>query len=304
MERSVAAGVDPSPASFAAADWAAREALRRGLSLRLLCAWEQPKREILGPAAQTVARERPVRSPDYAAESVLRRASSDLAARYPRLRLTTADVEGPPVEALLDAARHCELLALGSRSLGVVSGFLVGAIALGVLARTDRPVVLVRGGELAEDDRLRDVDAVPPRGARHREVVLGLDLHHPYEQVIDFAFDAAAVRGAPLHVIHVRDSPAPGDDVRGSSDTAADARERRALSDALLPWHEKFPEIQVRQETTTGGAAERLVLAAPGAGLLVVGRWTERPVAGARLGPVAHAVLSHAPCPIAVIPHS
>ncbi|AWN30588.1 hypothetical protein DKG71_34745 [Streptomyces sp. NEAU-S7GS2] len=40
MTRPVAVGLDGSPASLAAADWGAREALRRDLPLRLVHAWE------------------------------------------------------------------------------------------------------------------------------------------------------------------------------------------------------------------------------------------------------------------------
>ncbi|MFD0069820.1 universal stress protein, partial [Streptomyces sp. NPDC127574] len=38
--------------------------------------------------------------------------------------------------------------------------------------------------------------------------------------------------------------------------------------------------------------------------LMVVGRRVERSAVGGRIGSVAHAVMHHAPCPVAVVPHS
>ncbi|MFI6471212.1 universal stress protein [Streptomyces sp. NPDC050516] len=42
MLQPIVVGLDGSRESVAAADWAAREALRRGLPLRLIHAWEGP----------------------------------------------------------------------------------------------------------------------------------------------------------------------------------------------------------------------------------------------------------------------
>lgn len=49
--------------------------------------------------------------------------------------------------------------------------------------------------------------------------------------------------------------------------------------------------------------AEVLLGAASQAGLMVVGRLINRPAVGPRLGHVAHALLHHAACPVAVVPH-
>ncbi|MFF6881484.1 MULTISPECIES: universal stress protein [unclassified Streptomyces] len=49
--------------------------------------------------------------------------------------------------------------------------------------------------------------------------------------------------------------------------------------------------------------AEALLNASRNADLLVVGRRTEPTAAEGRLGPVTHAVLHHARCPVAVVPH-
>ncbi|GAB2809169.1 universal stress protein [Streptomyces daliensis] len=74
MPRPVAAGVDGSPESLAAAGWAAREAVRRGLPLWLVYA-----DETLPTGALTVPRER--------AEELLDRSRALLSARHPGLKL-------------------------------------------------------------------------------------------------------------------------------------------------------------------------------------------------------------------------
>ncbi|GAA4073638.1 hypothetical protein GCM10022233_58930 [Streptomyces shaanxiensis] len=62
----VVAGVDGWPEGFAAADWAAREALRRGLSLRLVHAWESGA---AGGRPEAALPE--LRAPQYRARHVL-----------------------------------------------------------------------------------------------------------------------------------------------------------------------------------------------------------------------------------------
>jgi nucleotide-binding universal stress UspA family protein len=75
------------------------------------------------------------------------------------------------------------------------------------------------------------------------------------------------------------------------------------LSDALRPWQEKYPRVAVATDLMLLHAAEALLNASRGADLLVVGRRTDPRAAEGRLGPVAHAVLHHARCPVAVAPH-
>ncbi|MDH6144283.1 nucleotide-binding universal stress UspA family protein [Kitasatospora sp. GP30] len=48
MEGPIVVGFDGSPESAAAADWAAREAVCRGLPLALVQAWPWPPRHVLG----------------------------------------------------------------------------------------------------------------------------------------------------------------------------------------------------------------------------------------------------------------
>jgi len=80
------------------------------------------------------------------------------------------------------------------------------------------------------------------------------------------------------------------------------AEAERRLTALLAPWHEKFPTVSVRQTPYQGRPAHALVKAAEGAGLLVVGRRRRRAV-GPHASPVAHALIHHVRCPLALVPH-
>lgn len=71
----------------------------------------------------------------------------------------------------------------------------------------------------------------------------------------------------------------------------------------LRPWCGKFPTATVTETVVEGRAATELTHAATGAGLVVVRRRTQNGHLGVRTGPVTHAVVGHAGCPVAVVPH-
>jgi nucleotide-binding universal stress UspA family protein len=292
----VTAGVDTSGESLAAAHWAAREALRRGVPLRLVHAWEPP-----GPRDE---RHRE-------AEETLERAVRSVHAAHPGLEPKPVLLPDSPVAALLTAAGEAEMMVLGSRGLGRVAGFVVGSVSQRVVARSPRPVVLVRAGETSADEHLPPLDGVSPEEIPeipYREVVLGLDLGHLRDEPVKFAFEAARRRGTALHVVHaVGDLPADAahDPSRPAHDTPRTlAGHERLLAAALRPWCEKFPGVPVSETVSAGRAAPQLVRASTRACLVVVGRRTPEARLGPHIGSVAHAVLHHVACPVAVVPHA
>ncbi|MGW6707684.1 universal stress protein [Streptomyces sp. NPDC054956] len=302
MSRTVIAGLDGSPASLAAAEWAAREARLRRLPLKLLHAVEE-----WIPSYGYAARTEATPSPQYWGERIPREVAQQLAERHPGLDITTEQVDGRPLTVLVAAAQGAEVLVLGSRGLGVLTGFLVGSVSQAVLAHAERPVVVVRPGAWTDADRLPASDGGgSPEGA-DRPVVLGLDLSHPCDELLEHAFDAAAVRRAPLRVIHGWSMPpafafdpallAP--EVRdGMAASAA-----MALGDALRPWRGKYPDVRVEESCSVGRPAHQLIEASADSSLVVVGRRIRRSAMGTHLGPVVHAVLHHATAPVAVVPH-
>jgi nucleotide-binding universal stress UspA family protein len=297
MMRPVVAGLDGSQESLAAADWAAREALRRGRPLRLVHAWEGL------PDDDTEAGLPEVRAPQYRARRVLRGAVELLGKRYPRLYVAAEQVRRQPGPALVAEAANAELLVIGGRGAGGIGGFLSGSVALAVVAHAERPVVLVRAGETAADEHLPDRSGRASAGTPYRDVAVAVDIGGPCDDVLDFAFHAADLRTAPLRAVHAWHAPltraGPGVEERTRNLEEAE----RELTKLLEPWRAKYPGVAVRENLHEGRAAHVLTRAAGGAGLLVVGRRRRPATVGPHLGPVAHALLHHVHRPVVVVPH-
>ncbi|MFJ9770604.1 universal stress protein [Kitasatospora sp. NPDC101157] len=280
MNGPVVAGFDGSPESLAAARWAAEEARQRGLPLELLQAWPWPKLDVVGSnEVYTRSREQ------------LASFESNLRASHGGLSISSSHRPADPAEALEAAARNSALLVLGSRGLGTVHGFLVGSVSQEVLGRAACPVVLVRASD----------------GGTDGPVLVGLDLARPADEVLDFAFEAAARCSAPLRVLHAWTPPAGtayvSFDAIGSVEKDFSDAERGRLADALDPWRARHPEVAVTADLVHGSPAVEIVNAAPTARLLVLGRRIRRMPLGARLGPVAHAAIHHVDCPVVIVPH-
>ncbi|PJE95317.1 stress-inducible protein [Streptomyces carminius] len=298
MVRTVTVGVDGSRESLAAADWAAREARRREVPLRLVHVREPDPFTLQDSGADSETRQ-------HWAERIPREAADTLAGRYPGLEITTEQRTGNPSAELIDAAQEAEVLVIGSRGLGIVTGFLVGSVALSTVGRVGCPVVLVRAGEDGQEER--DGREQAPAEAPEGDVVLGLELYRPCEELLEFAFDAAARRGAALRVVHGWNPPL----VYGIDPIAVDPRlatdlaeeSARVLKDTLRPWREKYPGVEVRAQAVIGRPARHLLEAAEDACLVVVGRRNRRSPLGFHIGPVAHGVMHHATVPVAVVPH-
>lgn len=155
MPHDITVGVDGSPAGLAAAHWAAEEAGRRGTGLGVVHAWNSHPRP-----APYVPMDRTEH--DWAAE-ILHEAVRSIEAAHPDLRVTERLVRDSTVAALVAAAADSEMLVLGSRGLGAFSGFVTGAVSQRVVARSPRPVVLVR----AAGRPPRSI-CPPPTGSRRR----------------------------------------------------------------------------------------------------------------------------------------
>ncbi|NML55219.1 universal stress protein [Streptomyces sp. R302] len=284
----IVAGVDGSPESLAAAEWAAREAEHRGVALRLAHAWRWEPLDL--PLVQDQGAQ------EQAAEAVVRAAERDVTARHPGLAVTAEVLTDTPVAALLAAQDGAGMLVIGSRGHGAVAGFLLGSYGQQIIAAASRPVVAVR----ARDDRA----AEPPTG----EILVGQQgSPEDSEEVLRFAFETADARGAAIRAVRAWSLPSLYAFSPASLRLADDSGglvpfEEKALREALAPWRERYPHVPVTEHVELGSAGQVLLTTSGAAQLLVVGRRAKRGALGGRIGSVAHAALHLAPCPVAVVP--
>lgn len=291
MTRPITVGVDGTPESKAAAAWAGREAVRRDVPLRIVYAWQRQPTDVAVTVDQDTQAEW--------ARELVRQAERAAGERHPGLTVTAEILEGrTAVESLVAAAAEAETLVLGSRGHGAIVGFLLGSVGQQVLSETERPLVLVRS-----DDH-------PEAEAGGREIVVGQ--HGGPEDssaALRFAFETAAARGAGLRAVRAWSLPpvfaySPGSMKLADEAGGLEPYEREALGEALRPWRERFPDVPVTEHVEIGSAAQVLLSVAGRAQLMVAGRRAHRRAVGSRIGSVAHALVHHAPCPVAVVPPS
>jgi nucleotide-binding universal stress UspA family protein len=275
MQREITVGVDRSARSRAAADWATREALLRGLPLRVV--------HVVPPAPLD-----PVEQWPYRPEAVADHVVAELTGRRPALRARAESLVGTPAPVLRAVGEDAELLVVGLRGEGGQAGITVGSTAAAVAADSSGPVVLVPGAS---------PDEAPAR--QSAGVTVGVDVRDPSAAALDFAFEAARLRGVRLHAVHAWELPAraaaPPLPVLEEDRATWEDNEVQLLSDALRPWRRKYPEVDVLEDVLLFTPSEALAHASEGAELVVVARHSGT-------SPTLRDLLGRSRCPVAVVP--
>ncbi|MER8159113.1 universal stress protein [Streptomyces sp. NPDC094472] len=310
VELPVVVGVDGSAAASDALDWAAELAGRRRLPLRVVHAslWERYEGYVAGTAADRPAER-------LHSEAVLATAAERAGRRVPALKVMTDLAADDAVTALLRAGQSAEALVVGSRGRGEFASLLLGSVGLGIAARAQCPVVVVRG-------RPENV-----HGGMNRVVVGIAERERPSQQepappsaAVAFALREARGRGGELEAVHAWRCAGPEDHGARENHGAHEghrARENHAaredharraaeLLDETLGGATAagLPPVPVAHRPVEGSARKALLDASAHADLLVVGARRRQGHFGMQLGLVNHAVLHHAKCPVAVVPVS
>jgi nucleotide-binding universal stress UspA family protein len=280
----VLVGVDGSEWSNAAVTWAADEARRLDVPLRILHAWMWPLYHVqLGPPPDAP----PGSGLRAQAERVLSDAAQLARATSPGTSVETSLTTGPAAVELLEAAAEARMLVVGHRGLGGFSGLLLGSVGVTVTARAPCPVVVVRGDST--------------QGGR---VVVGVDGSVQSQLALVTAFGEAARRRARLLVVHAWAMPlrAGGGDGAYATELARGEREGRLLAErATSQASADFPDVVVAVTVGDRSAGAELVAASHEAQLVVVGSRGVGGLRGLLLGSTAQVLLHHAACPVLVV---
>ncbi|MBW4718417.1 universal stress protein [Saccharothrix obliqua] len=282
MSVPIVVGVDGSTSALSAVRWAAAEAARHHVALKLVHAYLVPGRgypEVVLTANEVrQALEEQGRQWLADAEAVVRAAEPDVEVG---VELAHSGAAG----AMVWESKRARLVVLGSRGLGGFTGVLVGSVAVAVAAHGECPVVVVR-------------EELPEGGP----VVVGVDGSPTSEQAVAFAFEAASMRDAPLVALLAgNDFPLVfGGPVPVDWDQVEE-QERLELAERLAGWQEKYPDVRVERKVVRDRPARALLELAATAQLLVVGSRGRGGFKGMLLGSTSQTLVYHAPCPLAVV---
>ncbi|MFJ3622744.1 universal stress protein [Streptomyces iakyrus] len=282
MELPLVVGVDGSDGSLTAVDWAVDEAARHGLPLRLVhgSLWE--RYEVRTPS---VGPDRP--AGQVMADHIVASAGERAGRRNPDVKVSTDVLPADAADALLREGNNATALVTGSRGRGELKGLLLGSVGLAVAARAHCPVIVVRGDKAG-------------LAGTHQRILLGAGTPATGEEATRFAFREAETRGCVLDAVRAWRRPAH--ESTGVPDRYHEERARTELGDLLRDAVAEHPRVRVRPAAVEGPARKALVHRSAAADLVVVGARRRQGHFGLQLGTVAHTLLHHAECPVAVVP--
>lgn len=293
----IVVGVDGSPSSMAAVQWAARDAEMHNIPLRLV--------HVIAPVIAPVTPaggpwpEVPVPS-DYShfleteANGVIDRAIRAVTDAVPQAQLQVSSevTSAPIVPTLVDLSKQADMVVVGCRGQGQVARALLGSVSSGVVHHAHCPVAVIH-----------DEEPVTARSAQ-APVLVGVDGSPTSELATAIAFDEASRRGVDLIALHTWSDMGPVDfaSVNWAPIEWRNIRdeEQEVLAERLSGWQEQYPDVVVHKVVICDRPAVRLLEKAETAQLVVVGSHGRGGFPGMLLGSISTAIVNSAQIPVII----
>jgi nucleotide-binding universal stress UspA family protein len=137
----IVVGIDGSPSSMAAVEWAANQAELTGAVLEVLMTWEWPS---------SYGWSLPIPSgydPEHESEKSLHEVLKPVREAHPSVTIQPSIIEGHPAPLLVKASHGADLLVVGSRGHGEFAGMLLGSVSEHCVTNAHCPVLVLRDRE-------------------------------------------------------------------------------------------------------------------------------------------------------------
>jgi nucleotide-binding universal stress UspA family protein len=290
MVAELVVGIDGSPESEVALNWAVVEASGRGYSLRLVNALILP----VVSMAYGMAMARPdLEALEEYTAALIDAAEKSVADQSPGLDVTSIHVSGAPAAVLLEQSRSAAGIVVGTRGLGAISGRLLGSVSVRVAGKSACPVFVIPT-EWTPEQCAGDPVVVGVDGSPHSNAALRLGL------------DEAAMRDAVLRIVVAYRIPWLARPVEPELIEAFKSSERAMAAQTA---EQALAKVRTEADASTtievqiveGSPEESLIRAAKSASLTVVGARGSGGVRRSLLGSVSRTLLSEAVRPVAIV---
>ncbi|BBX25682.1 universal stress protein [Mycolicibacterium alvei] len=290
----IVVGVDGSPSSTAAVEWAARDAEMRNVRLTLVHVvppvvagggfWP----ETPAPGGLAELQEGEARQVIEDGLKTALEASSPDRAEQVHSEVRNAQI----VPTLIELSKDADLLVLGCRGQGALARALLGSVSSALVHHAHCPVAVIHDEDPAQSH------------SPEAPVVVGVDGSPASELATEIAFDEASRRGVELVAVHAWSDMGPlnfGTPGRAPIEWAnVKEQEEEVLGQRLAGWLEQYPDVPVRRVVVSDRPAPRLLEQAENAQLLVVGSHGRGGFTGMLLGSVSRTVVNSAQIPVII----